>query len=607
MAATETTTAATEATTTAAKATTTAERDGGELVARTLAAHGVRFLFTLCGGHISPILVAAKRAGVRVVDVRDEASAVFAADAVARLTGIPGVAAVTAGPGVTNTVTAVKNAQMAQSPVVVLGGAAATLLKGRGALQDIEQLALLEPCVKWAAAAERVRELPEATATALRVAASGVPGPVFLECPVDLLYSEKLVRELYGQGAGGGGFGGWLLARYLGWHAGRLFRGAGRARVPSPRPIEPQEPDRRRLARVAARLGRAERPVLVVGAQAMVRAGLAGDRASADTLAAAVASLGVPVYLASTSRGLLGRDHPLQKRHHRRKALREADLVILAGAPADFRLDYGRAIGRGATLVGFNLSEDDLALNRRPDLGLAADPALSLIALAAEMGAGGAERWTDWKARLAERDAEREAEIAALAEEETGHVNPVALCRAIEAALPDDSVLVVDGGDFVATAAYTVRPRAPLSWLDPGAFGTLGVGGGFALGAKLCRPDAEVWLLWGDGSAAYSLAEFDTFARHGLPVIAVVGNDAGWTQIAREQVPMLGDPVATELARTAYHEVAAGYGGEGLLLDRPEKTEEVLARAREIAAGGKPVLINAWIGKSEFRKGSISL
>ena len=227
--------------------------------------------------------------------------------------------------------------------------------------------------------------------------------------------------------------------------------------------------------------------------------------------------------------------------------------------------------------------------------------------LAAEMGAGGPERWADWKARLAARDAEREAEIAALAATETEHLNPVALCRAIEAAVPDDSVLVVDGGDFVGTAAYTVRPRSPLSWLDPGAYGTLGVGGGFALGAKLCRPGAEVWLLWGDGSAAYSLAEFDTFARHGLPVIAVVGNDAGWTQIAREQVPMLGDPVATELARTPYHEVAAGYGGEGLLLDRPEQTAEVLARAREIAAGGKPVLVNAWIGRSEFRKGSISL
>ncbi len=223
------------------------------------------------------------------------------------------------------------------------------------------------------------------------------------------------------------------------------------------------------------------------------------------------------------------------------------------------------------------------------------------------MGAGGEARWSDWKAKLAAREAEREAEIAAMAEEPVEHLNPVALCRAIDAVLPDDSVLVVDGGDFVATAAYTVRPRAPLSWLDPGVYGTLGVGGGFALGAKLVRPSAEVWLLWGDGSAAYSLAEFDTYARHGVPVIAVVGNDAGWTQIAREQVPMLGDPVGTELARTDYHEVAAGYGGVGLLLDRPENTAEILARAQEIAAGGKPVLINAWIGRSEFRKGSISL
>ncbi len=280
-----------------AEVTSEPSADGGELIARTLQAHGVRWLFTLCGGHISPILVAAKRAGIRVVDIRHEVDAVFAADAVARLTGIPGIAAVTAGPGCTNTVTAIKNAQLAQSPVVLLGGAAATLLKGRGALQDVDQLALFESRVKWAAAAERVRELPDAVATALRVAQAGVPGPVFLECPVDLLYSEELVRELYRQGSGGGA-GGWALRRYMDWHLGKLFRGAGKAAIPAPRPLEPEAPDRRRVARVAARLGRAERPVMVIGAQAMVRAGLAGDLASAQRLAAAVAGLGVPVYLA---------------------------------------------------------------------------------------------------------------------------------------------------------------------------------------------------------------------------------------------------------------------------------------------------------------------
>lgn len=591
---------------------------GGELIVRVLQRHGVRYLFTLCGGHISPILVAAKAAGIRVVDVRDEAGAVFAADAVARLSGVPGVAAVTAGPGATNTVTAIKNAQLAQSPLVLIGGAAATLLKGRGALQDVDQLALFESCVKWAAAAERVRELPEAMETALSVAAAGTPGPVFLELPVDLLYPEELVSDLYGQGAGGKGLRSRLLGWYLRRHVAKLFRGAVGAQAPEPRRIEPERPTGRATARAARMLSRSERPVLIVGSQAMVRAGREDDPAAAGRLADAVTRLGVPAYLAGTARGLLGVESPLQMRHKRRRALAEADLVILAGFPADFRLEYGRAIAGGAEVVAANLDEEDLYRNRRPQLAVHADPALFLLALAAGVEDRGTaaeerpgerpeERWSGWLETLRGRDREREQEIAALAEQTTEHLNPVALCRAIDRALDADSVLVVDGGDFVATAAYTVRPRGPLRWLDPGAFGTLGVGGGFALGAKLCRPGAEVWLLWGDGSAGYSLAELDTFARQGLSVIAVVGNDGGWTQIAREQVPMLGDAVGTELVRNDYHRVAEGYGAVGLLLDRPENTDAVLAEAKEIARSGRPVLINAWIGRTDFRKGSISL
>jgi acetolactate synthase-1/2/3 large subunit len=168
-------------------------------------------------------------------------------------------------------------------------------------------------------------------------------------------------------------------------------------------------------------------------------------------------------------------------------------------------------------------------------------------------------------------------------------------------------VIVADGGDFVATAAYTLRPRGPLAWLDPGVFGTLGVGGGFALGAKLCRPEADVWIIYGDGSVAYSLAEFDTFARHGIPVIAVVGNDAGWTQIAREQIEVLKDDVGTVLARTDYHKVAEGYGGRGLLLERGADVRAVLAEALRLARSGSPVLVNAHLDKTEFRKGSISM
>src|SRR5690349_3873082 len=209
---------------------------GGDLIASVLEAQGTRFLFTLCGGHISPILAGCKQRGIRVIDTRHEATAVFAADAVARLTGRPGVAAVTAGPGLTNTITAIKNAQIAQSPVVLLGGAAATALKGRGALQDIDQMALLRPHVKWAAAARRVAELPRLLEQAFHASQSGVPGPVFLECPIDLLYDQATVRRLYGASSGGrnpngwrGGLVAWATQFYLRQHVRRLFAGMGKA------------------------------------------------------------------------------------------------------------------------------------------------------------------------------------------------------------------------------------------------------------------------------------------------------------------------------------------------------------------------------------------
>jgi acetolactate synthase-like protein len=177
----------------------------------------------------------------------------------------------------------------------------------------------------------------------------------------------------------------------------------------------------------------------------------------------------------------------------------------------------------------------------------------------------------------------------------------------MEAAMADDAVLVVDGGDFVATASYIVRPRAPLSWLDPGVFGTLGVGGGFALGATMVRPGKEVWLVWGDGSSAYTLAEFDSYVRHGVAPIAVIGNDASWAQIAREQVEVLGTSLGCDLRRTDYHKVAEGYGGVGLALTEPSRIDSVLAEAKAIARTGRPVCINVHLRKTDFRKGSISI
>ena len=574
--------------------------NGGDRVAEVLHVNGVRQVFTLCGGHISPILAAAKARGIRIVDTRDEATAVFAADAAARLTGQAGVAAVTAGPGLTNTITALKNAQLAQSPVLLLGGAAPTALQGRGALQDIDQRALVAPHVKHLARVRRVRDLGPAVEGALRHALDGVPGPVFVECPVDLLYEEALIRQWYAEAAGKGqALGDRLLRWYLNRHAARMFAGAATATAAQAVEPAPRVADEGSLARAAAALARAERPLLVIGSQALLVAARAAE------IAAAVDRLGVPVYLSGMARGLLGREHPLQMRHARRNALRESDCVLLAGVPCDFRLDYGRHVRRSATLIAANRSAKEARMNRRPAVAAIGDAGLTLIALAQRLGDQAAR--PAWVAALRERDAAREREIDAQAAATGEYVNPVAFFRALDREAGDGAVMVADGGDFVATASYIVRPRGPLSWLDPGAFGTLGVGAGFALGAQLQRPQDEVWLIWGDGASGYGLAEFDTFVRHGVPVIAVVGNDASWAQIAREQVKMLGDDVGTVLARSAYHAVAEGFGAVGIEVKSTAQVPAALALARAAARGGRPVLVNVWLDRTDFREGSISM
>lgn len=585
------------------------EHNGGAIIGQTLARHGITHLFTLCGGHISPILVGAKAEGIRIVDVRDEVNAVFAADAVARMTGTVGVAAVTAGPGVTNTLTAIKNAQMAQSPVLLFGGAAATVLKGRGSLQDIDQLSMLKPITKWATSVRTVSALEHTVNRAIEVATSGVPGPVFIEVPVDLLYGEDTVREWYLTESGVKDPK-TLPAKALNLYLrGHLYRQFHQPHVKLPRPEVPEVhlPGRApadRVAEAAALLRKAERPALVIGSQTLV------NRGDASAIVAAVEALGIPTWLGGMARGLLGTDSPIQFRHARGKSLKQADVVVVCGFPFDFRLGYGRAIGSKATVIAANLGADDLKLNRRPEVPVQMHPGDFLVDLARALeGDVGGDRHAPWFEAVRGREAARDAEIAAQGRELPGEglVNPVDFFLKLDAHMADDAVLVVDGGDFVATAAYILRPRGPLSWLDPGVFGTLGVGGGFATGASLVRPGTEVWLIYGDGSSAYSLAEFDTYVRHGLAPIAVIGTDASWAQIAREQGEMLGDDVGTVLRRTDYHKVAEGYGGKGLLLSDPAQIESVIKKAKKLSASGVPVCINVQIGKSEFRKGSISI
>ncbi|MEO0601055.1 MAG: thiamine pyrophosphate-dependent enzyme, partial [Myxococcota bacterium] len=388
------------------------------------------------------------------------------------------------------------------------------------------------------------------------------------------------------------------ISAYVGAHMRWTYQRSDNPRFHDPKPVAVPQPGAGPVRKAAGWLRDAQRPLMVLGSQVMLRP----DRLEA--LVASIEAMGIPCYLSGMARGLLGADHPLQKRHKRRMALKAADVVLLAGVPSDFRLDYGNHVRR-AKVIGLNLSELDLNKNRSPDLGILADPCATLIQIASALGPK-LER-SSWMEELDGRDEARNREIESMVKAEGDHLDPVGFCRQLDEALVDDSVLVGDGGDFVATASYTMSPRRPLSWLDPGVFGTLGVGAGFALGAKLVRPDADVWLLWGDGAAGFSIMEMDTFARHGLPVIAVVGNDAGWTQILRDQETILGDDVACRLTHMDYHVVADGCGGKGFVVSDAASVPTVLKEAVHTSRSGTPVLVNALLGRSRFREGSISM
>lgn len=578
-------------------------RHGGDVIAATLAAAGIRHLFTLVGGHISPLLVGAQDHGIRVIDTRDERNAVFAADAVARLTGLPGVAAVTAGPGVTNTLTALKNAQLAQSPVILFGGATATVLKGRGALQDIDQLSLVASAVKWMARCTTVAQLAPAVKRAIKESMSGVPGPVFIEVPVDVLYPESIVQEWFIKEAGVSNpktLGQRALKLYLQGHLYRQFHVPHvdvRAQVPAVK--LPRVRLSSQLEKAAELLRTAERPAIVVGSQTLV------NSKNPEAVADALKHLGAPVWLGGMARGLLGRDSEIQYRHARGKALKEADVAIVCGFPFDFRLKYGLGFGKKTKVISANLSAEELTKNRTPDLAVQLHPGEFLQQLSKRVRGPG--NWSAWHSACRQREDARDAEIRGKAKPTGELVDPLHFFLRMEEKLADDSVLVADGGDFVATAAYIVKPRKPLSWLDPGVFGTLGVGGGFAAGACAIRPKSEVWIIFGDGSSAYSLNEFDTYVRMGMAPIAVIGTDASWAQIARDQVTLLGSDVATTLRKTDYQKVAEGYGGVGLLLTDPKKIDATLDEAKKLAKSGKPVCINVHIAKTDFREGSISI
>jgi len=541
---------------------------GGRLVAQALKRHGTTHLFTLCGGHIQAIYDGCIDEGIRVVDTRHEQTAGHAADGYARVTGRPGVCAVTAGPGVTDVVTAVANAHRAQIPLICIGGAGPKLLCDMGSLQDMDHVTLMRPITKWSVQVPETRRIAEYIDAAFRVAQSNVPGPVFLEMPLDLLMNVGDDADL-----------------------------------PATRPLaEPPRAggDPRMIAKAAALLRDAKRPCFLVGSQ--IRWSPLREK-----LAATVEKFGAPVFLNGMARGGLPDAHPLRFSRSRRFALSQADVVFVLGTPFDFRVDYGRSPtwAEDVKIVQIDLDGSELGRNRRIDIPIHGDSGLVLDGLARELE-GTKLDFASWVESVRGDENKRRAKMQSEIDSNDSPPNPLRVCAELGKRLKPNDIVIGDGGDFVATAAYVLKMEWPQLWMDPGPLGTLGVGPGYAMAAKLARPDANVVLVYGDGSFGLNGLEFEAMARQDIPVIALIGNDAGWTQIRRGQVEIYGESraVATALDYTHYERVVEACGGVGFWV---EKVEELGPALDAAFASKKPSCINVKIAKSDFRKGAISV
>ena len=527
---------------------------GGHLVARALAKAGVRCVFTLCGGHIAPIYDGCLREGIDIVDTRHEQAAAHAADAWARLSRTVGVAIVTAGPGVTDAVTGVANAMLAQSPLLVLGGAAELRLTGRGALQEMEQLPLMRSITKWAATVTDARRLPEMVATAIRHATTGVRGPVFLELPFDVLTAQVEDAHL----------------------------------PPLPPPVETgaSPADFALVDRAGQLLAAAEKPVLFVGSQAW------WDDAS-EVLREFVNRVGVPTVMNGMGRGTLPASNPHALNLARKKAFRDTDCIIVVGTPLDFRVGFGAGINAPAKLIQIDRDPAQLGKNRAVDVGLVGDARAILAQLEAAALKHGAlpQRYASWCASLLTAEEKARAELAQWERADTRPINHYRFARAIADAIDEDTIVIGDGGDCVALAARVLAPERPGHWLDPGPLGCLGVGAPFALAAKKMYPNKKVLVISGDGSFGLNGFDFESCVRFRLPVTVVVGNDAAWGQIRGPQVMIFGAEraPATKLLPTRYDKVVEAFGGRGSHVDDPTALTPAI---REALASGQTTCIN---------------
>ncbi len=520
---------------------------GGRLVAKRLKAHGVTKLFTLSGGHIFSIYDGCREEGIDIVDTRHEQSAAFAAEGWAKATRQTGVCALTAGPGVTNAMSPLGSALQNGSPMVALGGRAPAMRWGQGSLQEIDHVPFVAPLTRSAATAGSTAEIPELLDAAMAAAAGPPSGPAFVDFPLDVVFMESDVD------------------------ADAQVEALDHLGLPAAEGTE----------RALDLLRSADRPVIMAGTGLYWAHGEVALRALAEELR-------VPVFVNGLGRGCMPADHELFFSRARGKGLKEADVALVVGVPMDFRLGFGASFGDDTKIVILDSSETDRRPPRDPELALYGGIPATLDALR-EGGAGGPDR-AAWVTSLRQAEAEKRAGETDDLGDDRAPLHPLRLYKELAQVLDRNAVVIGDGGDFVSYAGRVIDSYEPGCWMDPGPFGCLGAGPGYALAAKLANPDRQVCLLLGDGAFGFSGMEFDTLVRHGVPVVAVMGNNGIW---ALEKHPMeflYGYSVAAELQPNCrYDKVVEALGGHGELVERPGDLRAALERA---FASGKPALVN---------------
>jgi len=553
----------------------TGKISGGHLVAKALKNEGIDVIFTLCGGHIIDIYDGCIDEGIKIIDVRHEQVAAHAADGYARMTGKPGCAVVTAGPGTTDAITGVANAFRAESPFLLIGGQGALSQHKMGSLQDLPHVDMMQPITKFAATVPHTERIADMVSMAFRECFNGAPGPSFLEIPRDVLDAQVDLKK----------------AR---------IPAAGQYRASTRSLGDPDD-----IQRLADILVKSERPCVLLGTQVWT------CRAS-DAAREFVRTLNIPAYMNGAGRGTLPPGDPHHFNRTRRYAFDKADVIVIVGTPFDFRMGYGKRLSSSATVVQIDLDYRTVGKNRDISLGIVGDVGRILKAVtdaATGRTDNGAKKREAWLEELRAGEKAGGEKLAAMFHSNSKPINPYRVAWEINEFLTEDTIYIGDGGDVVTITAQAVQPRQPGHWMDPGPLGTLGVGVPFAMAAKYVHPEKEVLCYFGDGAFSLTGWDFETCVRFNLPFLGVIGNNSAMNQIRYGQIAKYGanrGDVGNKLGDVPYSKFAEMLGGYGEEVYEPDQIRPALERGREAVKSGKPALINIWVDPNVYAPGTMN-